>query len=711
MASAHRRLASLILVASLGAVVASVAPATAGTGADPIVKQAPPTLTAPANDKTTPVKDVVLQWTRVPYASSYEVQLSPNGDFTNNTIDLPNSGTTVATTYEVPLSLPHDEYYWRVRGVDANGHTAWSAQRQFLHDWAVPMQILQTPTATDPTIAWAPVPGASLYRVRFATEPTFNPQDSPAPLVCWTASTALTPYGLAFGTQDKITPNDCYDTADFVAGTTYYYEVVAYDDSTATTINADNAPNSGVECAQAQPECDASTIGAAGTFTWQPTAPSGTATAGPVTGLTTTWHSTSWPGTACDLGSPCPVTPTFSWNPVPGAISYSVNIYRDPYATNGYKFYTTSFPTLTPRDAYQDAQAGHAYYWTVYAYGCDPSDPTCQKTTFLGQSTTAVFAKRSDPPVLQSPAPGATVKTPWVTFSWDDYLHSGDAGSLEARNYHIQISPTQSFDKIVAETADVDMTQWTNPAVALANGVYYWRVQALDESGNQLTWSAPQQFTFDGAPPTFKLTSKDGIAITRNLHISASEADIVGTVSSQTVQVFGVASKQSVAGTWDKTGANTWTFNPSGLLVPGESYALRVSGLRDQAGNAAVATHDSVRTSTFVDDRSSVIRYSGKWSRATSSNAKRGTYAIGSSGAATVTVVGSNISVYGCKGPGFGTAVLRVDGKRQAAVQERQSFTQCGVLLWSAPVSSSRPHSLQFAQSSGSVALDAVTVG
>jgi hypothetical protein len=118
-----------------------------------------------------------------------------------------------------------------------------------------------------------------------------------------------------------------------------------------------------------------------------------------------------------------------------------------------------------------------------------------------------------------------------------------------------------------------------------------------------------------------------------------------------------------------------------------------------------------VRTATLVDDRNAAIKYSSGWSKASSSNAKRGTYSAGRGGAATVTVVGNKISVFGCKGPGFGTAVVRVDGHRQATVRENQEFTQCGVLVWTGPVSSTRPHTLQFAQSSGSVALDAVTVG
>jgi hypothetical protein len=393
-----------------------------------------------------------------------------------------------------------------------------------------------------------------------------------------------------------------------------------------------------------------------------------------------------------------------------------VQVFRDPFATNVYRIYTTEWPSLTPREGYQDAQAGHAYYWNVVAYACtSDTDVICTgddgTKDFLGVSNVSSFAKRSDAPTLRSPAVDSTITSPTVIFKWDDYLQSGNQGALEARNYHVQISKTKAFDDLVSDVDSVDMTQWTDPSKRLADGVYYWRVQALDQSGNQLTWSDARRFTFDGAPPAFKITSKDGLRITRNVHVRASEQDIEGDVSTKTVKVFAVSTKKSVAGGWEKTGAASWTFNPSGVLVPGESYALRVSGLRDQAGNAAIASSRTVRTKTLVDDRSPAVHYTSTWTRASSSNAQHGTYSVGTNGSATVTVVGDKIQLYGCKGPSLGRAVVRVDGKRQATVHEHQQFSQCGVLLWKGPVSSTRPHTLEFVQSSGSVAFDAVNVG
>src|SRR3954470_18222096 len=102
--------------------------------ADPVSSEAAPTLLAPADDpgSVTALKDVVLSWdNNAPHATSYEIQLSPNGDWTNNTVTLPNNGITVNELYEMPLSLPHAAYFWRVRALgSAGGHTAFSAPRQ-----------------------------------------------------------------------------------------------------------------------------------------------------------------------------------------------------------------------------------------------------------------------------------------------------------------------------------------------------------------------------------------------------------------------------------------------------------------------------------------------------------------------------------------------------------------------------------------------------
>ena len=88
-----------------------------------------------------------------------------------------------------------------------------------------------------------------------------------------------------------------------------------------------------------------------------------------------------------------------------------------------------------------------------------------------------------------------------ITFSWDDYygtnvatLWNGEPATQTAKNYRIQVDNDPSFASPV-DSQTVDQTTYTEHDKLYADGTYYWRVQALDDEGHGLTWSAPQTFT------------------------------------------------------------------------------------------------------------------------------------------------------------------------------------------------------------------------
>jgi hypothetical protein len=397
----------------------------------------PPNLVGPANNTNTPLKDVILRWTHVPGASQYQVQVSPNINFTNNAVSLPKDGVTVNTLYEVPLSLPHSTYYWRVRAEVAGAWSNYTSPWQFLREWEQPLTILQQPTTADPTLSWAPVPEASLYRVDFFTQRPQFPDDVPQ-VFCYTSETSYTPDAVAppgAPFDAKLSPYVAWPDAPCTLGDgSYYWRVDAFDDTGDAQIVADTVPATESACAQL-PECDASTLttAAGGPFTYASPVP-GTVTATTITGLATTWHTASTSGTLCDATTACPMTPTFSWSPVSGVACYIVTVYRDPDATNTYWRYFTSWPRLTPQDAYLDAQPGKPYYWRVSApYGatCVHEQPTtCPASSGTGGGTgsgtsatppnvTAVNSSPSGPAGSQS-AQGGTTTT--VTLSGTGFV-------------------------------------------------------------------------------------------------------------------------------------------------------------------------------------------------------------------------------------------------------------------------------------------------
>ena len=194
------------------------------------------------------------------------------------------------------------------------------------------------------------------------------------------------------------------------------------------------------------------------------------------------------PGTC----TPVADTPTLHWNPVPDAGYYLVSIANDPNFTNVLRVYGTAYTTLTPRESLVDNQAGQAYYWFVRpcvdaelnVCGPAPQDDTANNNA-------SAFQKESNPIALTSPAVDATVSQQ-VTFSWDDFLDTNGSAAVtatqEARQYQVQVSTSADFATIL-DSATVDQTTYTASAKTYPEGPIYWRVQAIDESKNHLTWS------------------------------------------------------------------------------------------------------------------------------------------------------------------------------------------------------------------------------
>ena len=454
MASISRRFSTAAVAAaaiSTALLIPSQASATARhtestTSSAPTL--ATPTPTAPADNDTTPLKDVVLAWDSVAGAASYTVEISPNDQFTNNQVTLPDGGVTDNTTYDVPISLPHASYYWRVQAVAGSSVSDWSTPRQFLHEWDAntdpsgSFSMLTTPSDS-PLFSWTPVQDASLYNVRLSTRPDFTGADT---YDCWTAATSLYPYDSV--DRDNSTTG-CFSQANLTDGTKYYWEVRPYDDTTAPSVTGDTVNDPDWECDTNVPECDA--VAQFGSFTFTPVAAGTPDQNTPVQNLQTSYISGS-DQLACSTGNdPCPTTPTLSWSPVAGANYYRVRIYLDPDETNTYRTYETPYPALTPRDLLPDNQTGTSYFWSVEAGTCVNSidDNNCAAPE-PGQSQAEACASGSGTsgPVIssvsapQNPVPGGSKVT--VTIDGSNFdagaCVTPSAGEVVSTNY---VSPTE----------------------------------------------------------------------------------------------------------------------------------------------------------------------------------------------------------------------------------------------------------------------------
>lgn len=446
-----------------------------------------PKLQSPSAGATS-VSDVFFDWDPVLGAKTYQLQVSPNGDWANNiTIDV----TVKSTRYAPPEPLNNGNYYWRVRAMDAASpanYGPWSDTRVFERAWPEKSAILwpkdgastreadpADPTWQNPTFRWTPAKRASWYRIRFASNEAMT-EDLYG---CVTNRTTFTPHTKEEGVDLEIA-GPCKVT--FVSGTTYYWDVSALDSP---------VKNPGIDPA-APPKLSNLIFGqrsAVQSFVYDPPAPED----GELRQLQAADYLT--PAT-CDPTAACSAaekdTPTLTWTAIPGATTYTVEVSLDRNFTNLYRKYITPYNRLTPRDSWRDNQAGQAYYWRV-----TPGNLA------LGGGTYSVFRKQTEGVRRTAPA-GDSTRADDFTFEWQDYLTTNQAlkpAAVEAaKSYRIQVSTVSDFATLV-DNRVVNTPFYAPFDRTYPEGPIYWRVQAIDGSGNELTVSSGSNGSVTKASP------------------------------------------------------------------------------------------------------------------------------------------------------------------------------------------------------------------
>lgn len=277
---------------------------------------APPVLQEPASGATVEQADV-FAWKSVRGAARYQYQISASSRFGSTVLgtgDGGGAGTTVATATALNKAIPDGRYFWRVRTIDARARAGrWSKARRFTKDWSTP-PVLLAPTedfgVTWPTnplvLRWSSVPYAFDYAVTIATDP-----DLASPVLGGTAKPVRT-RGTAFALPDTLPPGR------------YYWAIRPFD------INGNTGRVSRV-----------------GSFTW------------------------SWPSATAtrvtDLNPAVEVyDPQFSWDPVPGAATYEVEVNAAQDWASGSKVCCgdpVTGTSLSPTRTFEN----NRYYWRVRA--------------------------------------------------------------------------------------------------------------------------------------------------------------------------------------------------------------------------------------------------------------------------------------------------------------------------------------------------------
>lgn len=314
-----------------------------------------------------------FSWSAVKGAAVYEFQLSDDQKFNSLVLGTGRGGSlrTKNTAATLEKTLQDGNYFWRVRAISKKERVGrWSTPRSFTKAWKT-APLLQGP-ADDFAVAWpslplllrwAPVPHATKYLVTIATDPSL------AQIVSATANKPAEVPGTSFALQGTLP-----------AGR-YYWAI--------TPVDAGGLRGTRSRVAS---------------FTWS-------------------WLTTTAPAVQ-DLNDTDQVfDPLFTWDPIPGAARYEVEINPDDAFAAGSRvcckdpIIGTSLSPVRILPNNNDLSGASGYNWRVRAFDVDGNPgqwnrgPTFQKA--YDQTTPAV------PNVAVETVPSTDGATASPLVTWD----------------------------------------------------------------------------------------------------------------------------------------------------------------------------------------------------------------------------------------------------------------------------------------------------
>lgn len=418
----------LVLIAlALAVPITALAVDWPGPQADAARKLPAPRLVGPDADASVQTAPV-FRWKKVRRAVKYEFQLSDDSGFrsvvTGGSVDTYNNAFTLED------ALPDGDYYWRVRAVNAkNDAGRWSGGRSFTKRWSTRPTLL-SPTDEKPirypadpfVLRWEPVPHAVKYIVTVAADSALATQ------VLGSANSPVETVGTAISPPGSLEPGQ------------YWWAV--------TPVNA--VGNRGARSA-------------IGTFRWE------------------------WPSKPSvqvqNLSSVLNVyEPKFSWNQVPGAATYEVEVNSADDFAPGSKVCCDDKSigtSLAPKKVF----ANNQYYYRVRAR--DPNG-------IAGDwSETGSFNKAFNPAIQGlhlrtnlSDSSSASTDSPIV--AWDP-VPGAASYDIEVVPYH-DVTPGNGVDDPFCDRGDPDWkvttssTAWT-PLASGGNSPIFGKGATTEPNG------------------------------------------------------------------------------------------------------------------------------------------------------------------------------------------------------------------------------------
>ncbi len=391
-----------------------------------------PTLVYPAQGQE--LTDLYFDWDPVPGASTYQIQVSPNGDWAG----ILTMDRIVKGTRYVPheAALNNGAYFWRVRPRDASvagNYGGWSEEREFERSWQ-PRPVPLTPANGDyyvetPTFSWTPVEHAAYYELQLSTDPNFFTWSR-----CYTNHTSYTPYGRVTSAGE---PGEC--VFDPQPGQTYYWRVRGID----PPILNPGAQEPGV-------------LGL-----WSNSSD------------LDVWSFVYVPAMPEPVDPPSGSTlevPTLTWSDASGATKYMATIVK---ATGAIVSQGTTFATSwTPPTALNTADGPFRWYVQAYTFN-NRWSPIPAQGSWWSFNLTPIVATASAPEQMAPADMASSYDMP--ALAWEPVVG--------ADHYQVWYTNGSVYFQL---GSDVDYPSMTFTTTSMSAGTYHWYVRAFSSQGADL---------------------------------------------------------------------------------------------------------------------------------------------------------------------------------------------------------------------------------
>ena len=392
------------------------------------------------------------------------------------------------------------------------------------------------------------------------------------------------------------------------------------------------------------------------------------------------------------------------WSTIPGGYAYmSGTSMAAPHVTGAVALLQATRPNFTPGEVREALQYLGNLGWKTWT---DP-DKYHEKMLDVGRlGPRGDFTVSAGPDSVVSEAGGAARFPITITRSATSFER------IRLSVSGLSAGMTASFDKpSLYGFEGVASTLTVNVPLGTPQGSYPITVTG-DEHGNDHSAVATVTVNNDtptALPPTTAPRTKATLGST-TLPALVSWAPATDPSSG----IAGYELQRSVdSGAWtaaSSTTASVRTWVSTQAL--GGLYQYRVRA-QDQAGNwSAWAMGPSV-TSLLVQDRSSVVAYTGTWTKSVYANASGGTttYASFSGARARTTFSGRAVAIVAPVGPTRGSAAVYVDGVYRQTVSFRASTGNSRVVMYATTFATLGTHAIELRPAgNGRVDLDAFVI-